>query len=154
MEEVQSEVLETDDLESQEESRLYAVLEFSASQKSAENKKMQSFSFQNYSKLKFRRMSVLMKKIQPVAAERKSSNTKKLDFYLNFLANSDYQSLKERMGIKDEDTEYASMKTQLIIETLKEKILTVAALREAEFEYQDESEEGSVFGKFGRSGFR
>ena len=37
-------------------------------------------------------------------------------------------------------------KTKLLIETFSEKILTVAGLRETEFEYQDESDQFFIFG--------
>ena len=37
-------------------------------------------------------------------------------------------------------------KTKLMIETFSEKILTVAGLRETEFEYQDESDQFFIFG--------
>ena len=43
------------------------------------------------------------------------------------------------------EIESSYTKTQLVIETLTEGILTVAS-RETEFEYQDESEQCSFFG--------
>ena len=48
---------------------------------------------------------------------------------------------KEHMG-----TESYCTKTKLLIETLGEEILADAALRETEFEYQNESDQYSMFG--------
>ena len=43
--------------------------------------------------------------------------------------------------------------TKLLIETLTEEFLTVAALRESEFDYLDESDHYPVFGYFGPTVF-
>ena len=44
-------------------------------------------------------------------------------------------------------------KRKLLIETFTDEILTAAALKETEFEYQEKSEQGSIFGWFGQSVF-
>ena len=42
-------------------------------------------------------------------------------------------------------SEASCTKTKLLIETLREEILAVAALRGTEFKYQDESDQYSIF---------
>ena len=79
--------------------------------------------------------------MQPVTLEYIGSNTKKHLTYTSFLAMYVYHIFRKRME-KQEDMKIESSCTK---RTLTEEILTVA-LTETEFEYQDESEQFSIFG--------
>ena len=88
--------------------------------------------------------------MQPVA---QLSTGRSIIIYISFgnlgLSNFRTKDKNEDMGIESSFT-----KAKLLIENLTEEILTIAALRETEFEYQNKSDENSIFGYFGSAGFR
>ena len=90
--------------------------------------------------------------MQPVAVEAISSNAKKHHTFTKLLAIQAYQIFKEGMKKEDMGIESSCAKTKIMIETLTENFLTVAALTETEFAYQDDSDQCSIFGWLGSSG--
>ena len=72
-------------------------------------------------------------------------NTTKRDIYTQFSINLAYQSFEDRLKEEYMDIESTCTKMKMFIETLTEEILKVA-LRETEFDSQDQSDENYFCG--------
>ena len=125
------------------------VFEFSTKQVSAESNKTWGFTFHNHSNFEI----CVDEEMQPIVLEKIGSNTRKYHTYTSPLATGSYQIFQERLNKDDMELQLTCNKWQLLIQTLTEKILTVV-LRETKFEYQEESDQHSLFGWFRPSVFR
>ena len=138
IEEVHCVVLESDEFESHKNHTIMQFLEFAAVQDSIDSKKLDVSPSKPVHILKHVD-SHFDEKMQTVAQENISSKTKKNHSFILILATHAYQSFHEKMRLEKEDLDNKSFctKTNLLIKTLTEEILT-AVLRETEFLYQDQ----------------